>query len=136
MVCLLQHRSLVNQAAFGEARKIQQRGIDQVRLPGEDEIAENFSRGGGVHHAMSAETVGEKKAGYLRNFAENWMVIGSHLIQAGPRPLGIYREIGEAGHAIGSPGQNLLDEGGIEIRFEAWRFFGIVPGQEKAAGLG
>ena len=34
----LEHGGLVNHAAFGEARKIQQRSVDQVCLSGEDEV--------------------------------------------------------------------------------------------------
>ena len=126
----------MNQPAFGEARKTQQRCVDQVRLAGENQVAENLSRGRGVHHAVSAETVGQEKAWHSGSFAQNWMVVRRHLIQAGPRTLGIHRQIREAGHAVGRAGQDFFDEGGIEIRFEAGRFFGIVPGQQKSAGFG
>jgi len=132
----LQHCGFVNQPAFGEARQIQQRCVDQIGFPGKNQVAENLSRGGSVHHAVSAETVGEEKSGHTWSFSENWVVVRRHLIQAGPRPLRVHREVSKAGHAVGGPGQDLFDKGRVEIHFEAWRFFGIVPGEKKAAGFG
>src|SRR5580698_5559437 len=132
----LENSGFVGQAAFGEARQTQQRGVDQVGLSGENQIAENLSSCRSVHHTVSAETVGKEKSRDTWSLAQNWMVVWRHLIQAGPRPLRIHREISKAGHAVCRAGQDFFDESRIEIRLEAGRFFGVVPGQEKSARFG
>jgi hypothetical protein len=59
------------------------------------------------------------------------MMVGRHFIHARPAPPGIHRQLREARHAIRSEGQDLLDEGGIEIGAEARLLLAIGPGHQQ-----
>jgi len=58
-IIALQNRGFLDGAAFGEALHIQVLSVDHASLPGENQIRENATRGGRMHHAVAAKTVGE-----------------------------------------------------------------------------
>src|SRR5208282_1744985 len=74
----LQYRRLMNHPSLREACEVQQRRVDQVGLPSQNQIAQDFPGGGRVHHAVSAEAVGKEEAENFRRLAENWVMIGRH----------------------------------------------------------
>ena len=78
-----QHGSLVNHAVFGETREPEQRCVDQIRLSGENKIAENLACSWGVHDAVSAKTVGQVKTCYVWRLAQNSMIIRGIPVPAG-----------------------------------------------------
>src|ERR1700722_6235862 len=131
-----QYCSLVNHTAFGEAAETEQRRIDQICLAQKNQIAENLSCCGGMHHAVSAETVREKKPRHARRFPQNGMMVRRHLVEPGPRPLRIHRKISEARNPLSRASENFLYEACVEIGLESRGFFWIVPCQQKTAGLG
>src|SRR5689334_51107 len=80
---------------------------------------------------MSAESIGDKKAGDLRHRAEDAMMIGSHFIKSCPRAFRIYCEVLKDGDAVGRMHQDLFDKRAFKIGLESRRLFPIVPGQKK-----
>lgn len=125
----------MNQPPFREAREIEQRRINQLRLPIQDQIAENFSRCRRMHYSMPAESIGQKKSGHGSNLAQNRMVIRRHFIEPGPCPLRIHRQIGKTRNPVGRPRQNFLYKSCIELGLEAGRLLRIVPGQQESSAL-
>src|SRR5207245_6708847 len=112
-----------------------QRSINQACLTRQNQIAQNLSGRGRMHHPVPAKSVGQKKPWDSRSLAQNRVVIGRHLVKPRPCPLGIYRKIGETRHPTGSASQDLLDKRRVEFSLESWSLFGIVPGQQKAPAL-
>ena len=55
----LQDGGFLDSPAFGETLHIQVVGVDHAGLAMEDQVRENAARGGRMHHAVSAEAVGE-----------------------------------------------------------------------------
>ena len=128
----LQHRRLVNRAPFGEPRKVQQRSVNQVCAPLQNQVAQNLSRRRRMHHAVPAESVGEEKSRHLRRLAQHRMMIRRHLIQPRPRLLRINFEILEHRHAIRRARKNFLKERRLEICLIPQRLLRIVPRQQKS----
>src|ERR1700677_306751 len=132
----LQHRRLVNRPPLRKAREIQKSSVDQIGLPGKNQVAQNFPGSGCVHYTMPTETIREEEAGDFWRLAENGMMIRRHFIEAGPGAFGIDRNIFEDGHAIRGAGQYLLNKARFEISLVARRFFWIIPRQQESAALG
>src|SRR6266481_9581080 len=101
----------------------------------QDEVGEDSAGGGRVHDAVSAEAVGEEEARYIGNRAEYGVMVRGHLIESGPGAFGIDRQMLESRDTVSSVHQNFLDEGAFKVGPEARCFFGIVPGEEKAAAF-
>src|ERR1700686_809080 len=128
--------SLVEETAFGEAAETGQRRIDQICLASENQITENLSRCWGMHHAVSAETVGKEKAGHTGCLAQDGMMVRRHFIESSPCALGIHRKIGETGNTVGSASEDFLHKGFFKIGLESRGLFRIVPCKQKTARFG
>ena len=98
----------------------------------QDQVGENAPRGRRMHHSMSAKSVGEEEAAHARRRAEDGMMVGRHFVHARPAAAWIDGQIGEGRHAMGGVGQDLLNEGGIEIGAEAGLLLGVGPGHYQA----
>src|SRR5882757_4748474 len=92
----------------------------------QNEVSQNFLVGGLVYDTVPAEAVGAVEAGYLRDFAEDRVMIWSHFVEAGPGAFRVHGQIFEYWDAVGGAGQDFLDERGLEIGFIAGSLFGIV----------
>src|SRR5580704_14389104 len=81
---------------------------------------------------MTTEAIRQKESGNARSFSQDRMVIGSHLVQAGPCAFGIDGEILEDGYAVGGACKHLLYKCRFEVCLVARRLFRIVPRQQKS----
>src|SRR5260370_12714241 len=88
-----------------------------------------------MHHAVAAESVGEKEAGEFRRRSEDGVMVRRHFVQSGPGAAGIDLRFFETGQAVYAPGQYLLDEGAVEIQLETRRLLRIVPGEQQSAAF-
>ena len=85
---------------------------------------------------MAAEAVGEEEAGEFGDGSEDRVVVGRHFVEAGPGALGVDLGLLQAGEAVDTAGEDLFDEGAVEIELEAGGLFGVVPGEQESAALG
>src|SRR5437763_414178 len=77
----LQECCLMQQFAFGELLKAKHfHVVYDVGFTLQNQIRDDLSSGGRMHHSVSAEAVGGEEAGNLRYRTKNAVMIRSHLI--------------------------------------------------------
>src|SRR6516165_1162402 len=85
---------------------------------------------------MSTESVGAEQSGYLFNRTEYAVMVGRDFVEPGPGFLRIDGDIFEAGHAVSSAVEDLLDECRVKVGLKARGFFRVIPGEQEAEAFG
>src|ERR1039458_6386510 len=89
--------------ALGEARRTEHLNVvHYVCGTSKDQVSQDLSRRRGMHHAVSAETVGTVEAAHLGNRSKNCVMVGRHLVQTCPCAFRIDGQVLEAGHTVRS----------------------------------
>src|SRR4051812_9563757 len=88
-----EQRGLVDRVTLSKAAKPKSVRLCDIGVTVNDQIRKDPSCCGGMHHAVAAESVGEKKPRNFRHRPKNGVMIGCHLVEASPGALGIHRQI-------------------------------------------
>src|SRR4051812_12596642 len=123
----------VDRIALSEAAQAELVRVSDLGATVQDQIGKDFPRRRRMHHAVSAEAVGEKKSRHFGNRSKDGVVVGGHLVKSGPTALRINGKILEARHAVSGARQHLFDECGIEVGVVSRSvLLWIVPRQQES----
>src|SRR5258705_8556784 len=101
----------------------------------ENQVGSDAPRSGGVHHAVPTKSVNKIQARNLGCGTNDGVMVGCHLIKAGPGAARIYFGFRQTRYAIGGAGQNLFHKARIKLSLESRSLFRVVPRQQNSFAL-
>src|SRR5260370_28196545 len=124
--------SFFYQCAPGEALEPERRDID-LGLLIQQQLGEQQRRSGGLHEAVAAEAGRAPEAFQLWDRSEDRLVVGRHLVEAGPG--GLHTGPGQSRSSARCLREHLLEEVPADVRDVAWRLFTVAHAYEHAGPL-